>query len=245
MSRQILLLTESGNPWIDFLKECFEDTTAQIHLFHDAAAAGALFSKPQQLPDLIFSVPALLSPVLTQKIKAYKSSRPDARLFGLGIKSKSESLAWDEVFEAPESLSLFQKKMVQHLPLPEKIQVLIVDDEQEIGVMVKDFLEARVAPAFEVDYAENGEEGLKAAAKKKYDAVILDVKMPVKDGREVYRELTKRNYPAAIIVFFDAISGDEVTDIHKIGRPAIVEKGGRESAMPEMITLIKKLVYLK
>lgn len=33
--------------------------------------------------------------------------------------------------------------------------------------------------------------------------------------------------------------GDEISEISKIGHPAIAEKGSRESSMPELMSLIK------
>ena len=63
------------------------------------------------------------------------------------------------------------------------------------------------------------------------------------DGRELYREIHKRKIELPVIIFFDAISDDEVQSIHQIGRPAIVEKGSHQSEMPIFIDLIKKMVY--
>lgn len=46
-----------------------------------------------------------------------------------------------------------------------------------------------------------------------------------------------------MIIFFDAISGEEIKEINSIGNPAIVDKGSHQSSMPQMAALIKKLAY--
>ena len=104
-------------------------------------------------------------------------------------------------------------------------------------------LENRTAPSFEVRHIDNGKTGLEWIREGKYDIVILDVKMPAMDGRDVYRQIKLQQFPIPVIIFFDAISGEEIIDIHKIGRPAIVEKGSHQSSMPEMPALVAKMVY--
>jgi chemotaxis family two-component system response regulator PixH len=94
-----------------------------------------------------------------------------------------------------------------------------------------------------VDYAPNGEKGLQKINEKKPDVLILDIKMPVKDGREVYQEIVEKNFKIPVIIFFDAISGEEIYGIRRIGKPAIVEKGSHQSHLAELVALIKKKAY--
>ena len=109
--------------------------------------------------------------------------------------------------------------------------------------MVRDYFESRTRPSFDVNYAENGEKGLQMILNQTPNIVILDVKMPVKDGREVYREIKRRGISIPVIIFFDAISGEEISEIHKIGRPAIAEKGSQQSSPSELMALVKKMIY--
>lgn len=239
--RKIFLLDKKDSPWGAFLQEFLEDTPSTLHVFHDAAACSAALD--QKKPDLIFTSAALVSLPLVQKFKVLRQAHSALRLFLIGNSQNADGLQFDETFDKPDSLSSFQKKLVQKLPLPEVIRVITVDDEKEIGAMIRDFLENRTAPSFEVDYTDDGNEVVKLIRKKNHHVAILDVKMPIKDGREVYREIREKGLKLPVIVFFDAISGDEILDIHKIGRPAVVEKGARQSAMPEMMNLIKKMAY--
>ena len=62
------------------------------------------------------------------------------------------------------------------------MKVLIVDDERAIRYSLKEILEME---NYQVETAENGEEGLQKAQKEKYDAIFCDIKMPVMDGTEM------------------------------------------------------------
>lgn len=239
--KNIVLLDSNTSPWRDFLKEFFEDTATQLHLFEDANVFGGQFS--QLNPDILFINPEKMTLPLAQKINVFRQSSPSFRIFQIGESKTNLQIVWDDRFEMVPPLLDFQKRFVDHLPLPEKIRVMVIDDEVEIGAMIVDFLERRINPAFEVRYTSDGFQGLKDIEKNPPNVLVLDIKMPVKDGREIYKELAKKGLKIPVIVFFDSISGDEMVEIHKYGRPAVVEKGSRHSALPELMSLIKKLAY--
>ena len=67
-----------------------------------------------------------------------------------------------------------------------KIRVLIVDDEKEFVDALAQRLQLR---DFEVLAAYNGDEALAVAKAETLDVIILDVKMPGRDGLEILREL--------------------------------------------------------
>lgn len=67
-------------------------------------------------------------------------------------------------------------------------RILIVDDESNLVDIVQSKLESY---KYEVITATNGEQGLKKAAKEKPDLILLDVNMPVMNGREMLEKLRK------------------------------------------------------
>ena len=242
--RNILLLDNAVSPWGDYLEQFFEDTRSRIHRVHDGLQASSVMSKIR--PDIFFLDGSLVTLAFGQKLKVWRQTNPGTRLFLLSpLPPKAgKDFPSDDIFEAGIPFEAFRKKLVSRLPMPEKIRLLVVDDEREIGDMVADFLKDRTAPAFEVDYACNGAEGLEAMMRKRPDILLLDIKMPVKDGREVYREIREKGETIPVIVFFDAISGEEIAEIRSLGgKAAVLEKCSRQSAMPEMLELIKKTVY--
>lgn len=66
------------------------------------------------------------------------------------------------------------------------MKILIVEDEQHIADGLRFNLEA---DGFEVEIANNGEDALQTLEKKIFDAIVLDVMMPKKNGFEVAKTL--------------------------------------------------------
>ena len=69
-------------------------------------------------------------------------------------------------------------------------KILVVDDEEEIRYLIRDFL---VKDNFEAEQASNGKEALDMLSKKEgmFDLVILDIMMPGMDGLEVLKIIRK------------------------------------------------------
>jgi two-component system, NtrC family, nitrogen regulation response regulator NtrX len=67
-------------------------------------------------------------------------------------------------------------------------KILVIDDERSIRNTLKDILEHE---SYKVDDAENGMEGLKLVNSKKYDMILLDIKMPGMDGIETLEHIMK------------------------------------------------------
>ena len=66
------------------------------------------------------------------------------------------------------------------------MKLLVVDDERRIAESIKQGLEQE---GYAVDVAFDGEDGYNAAWADEYDAIILDVMMPVMNGFEVVQKL--------------------------------------------------------
>lgn len=87
-----------------------------------------------------------------------------------------------------------------------KAKILLVDDEPDILEIVSYNLKNE---GYQVYTAENGEEALKKAKKKKPDLIILDVMMPVMDGIEACEKMRKMSeLDGTIITFFTARGED-------------------------------------
>ena len=87
----------------------------------------------------------------------------------------------------------------------EDIKILVVDDEQRMRKLVRDFL---VKKGFQELEASNGEEAIDVFfSEKNIELVILDVMMPKMDGWAVCREI--RQYSQVPIVMLTAKSGEK------------------------------------
>lgn len=78
-------------------------------------------------------------------------------------------------------------------------KVLIVDDEQWVREVFKDFCE--LTEAFEVEMAVDGADAIDKARNNKYDLITLDLIMPEVSGLEVLTAIKKEkpNVPIMVI----------------------------------------------
>lgn len=64
--------------------------------------------------------------------------------------------------------------------------ILVIEDDRFIGEM---YVRSLQRGGFEVDWVNNGSDGLTAACQKQYDLILLDVMLPEKQGSEVLSRL--------------------------------------------------------
>jgi two-component system copper resistance phosphate regulon response regulator CusR len=85
------------------------------------------------------------------------------------------------------------------------MRVLVVEDEPDMAAFIAKGLRNE---SYAVDVAENGPAGLYQAEINDYDVVILDVRLPLKDGLTVCRELRERSFHSPILML-TALDGAE------------------------------------
>src|SRR6202171_3304822 len=76
-------------------------------------------------------------------------------------------------------------------------RILVVDDETAIREAIRMTLEYE---GYRVEEARSGQDGIDKATKTPYDAILLDIKMPVLDGIEVLENLKEQRVGAPIIM---------------------------------------------
>lgn len=86
-------------------------------------------------------------------------------------------------------------------------KILIIEDEKEIRNILRVYLNAC---AYEVEEAEDGEEGINLFYAKTFDLVLLDVMLPKKDGWSICREIKQYSSVPVIIMTARADENDEV-----------------------------------
>jgi len=75
--------------------------------------------------------------------------------------------------------------------------ILIIDDEKAIRKTLGEILSYE---GYQIDDAENGDEGLKKIKEKNYDVVLCDIKMPKVDGLEFLEKARETNPDLPIIM---------------------------------------------
>jgi OmpR-family two-component system manganese-sensing response regulator len=76
------------------------------------------------------------------------------------------------------------------------MQILLVDDEVELTEPLTAIL---LREGYMVDVASNGIEGMKLAAQREYDLLILDWMLPKKSGLDICRELRSRGKSTPVL----------------------------------------------
>lgn len=90
-------------------------------------------------------------------------------------------------------------------------KILIVEDEEAIAELEKDYLEIS---DFEVAIENDGKNGLKRALEENFDLFILDLMLPGMDGFEICKEIRKAKNTPIIMV---SAKKDDIDKIRGLG----------------------------
>ncbi|MEX0747871.1 MAG: sigma-54 dependent transcriptional regulator, partial [Rhodothermales bacterium] len=99
--------------------------------------------------------------------------------------------------------------------------ILVVDDEPSIRRTLREILEYE---KFEVDEAVDGEEALQKMRETQYDLVMLDVKMPKRDGMEVLQKARDEMPEVPIIMISGHGTIETAVEATKLGAFDFIEK---------------------
>jgi DNA-binding NarL/FixJ family response regulator len=116
---------------------------------------------------------------------------------------------------------------------------LVLGDDHPI---VLDGLENlfRLEPDFRVvARCVNGEECLLAVHRHEPDVLVLDIRMPRKDGLAVLRELHREKHPVKVVLLAAALEEDEVLEALRLGVRGMVLK----ELAPQMVVQCVRKVY--
>lgn len=98
--------------------------------------------------------------------------------------------------------------------------IMVCDDEEGIRESLKLILEKE----YDVIFAESGEAAIKKMKASPVGLVILDIKMPRKDGLETLRELKRINPAARVIIATGYKSTDVAEEASRLGATDYVVK---------------------
>jgi len=116
--------------------------------------------------------------------------------------------------------------------------VLVVDDEKNIRVTLRESLKSL---GFEVETAINGEEALELAARRTYELILLDLKMPGMHGMEVFRQLRERSPSTAVVLVTAHGSVEAAVEAMKLGAVDFLQKPFAPQEIREVVTHVLQL----
>ena len=84
------------------------------------------------------------------------------------------------------------------------MKLLLVEDDAKLAALTLKGLQAR---GFVVDHAADGDEGFTLATTRSYDALVLDIMVPGRDGLSILRQLRARgmNVPVVLVTARSAL----------------------------------------
>ena len=117
------------------------------------------------------------------------------------------------------------------------MKVLIVEDDKILARTIEQVLSEK----YDVDKAYDGEEGVLFAKQGIYDAIILDIMMPVMDGYEVLREIRKDKIftPVLMLTAKDSIS-DKVKGLNIGADDYLTKPFNREELIARVDAIIRR-----
>lgn len=120
--------------------------------------------------------------------------------------------------------------------MEEKVSILLCEDDENLGMLLREYLQAK---GYNVDLLPDGEAGLRAFQKSKYDMCILDVMMPKKDGFMLAQEIRGVNDMIPIIFLTAKTLKEDVLEGFKIGADDYITK---PFSMEELIFRIEAIL---
>lgn len=102
-----------------------------------------------------------------------------------------------------------------------KLRILVVEDEEAIRNGLIDVL---VYHGYDVDFAEEGLDGLKKARSGQYDLILLDVMLPGMDGFEICNRVREEDKEQPIIMLTAKTSDDDIIHGLSLGADDYVSK---------------------
>ncbi|MBZ4041250.1 GAF domain-containing hybrid sensor histidine kinase/response regulator [Flavobacterium hibisci] len=126
-----------------------------------------------------------------------------------------------------------EKLLEEHLG---KLKILLCEDNALNQKLAKSVIENF---GFELDIAENGEEGIDLLSKNNYDLVLMDLQMPVKDGyqtTEYIRKEMKLTIPIIAMTAHSLVGEQE--RCYDVGMDAYVPKPFKQAMLLETIKTV-------
>jgi len=115
------------------------------------------------------------------------------------------------------------------------VKLLVIEDDRTVGQYVKRGL---AEAGFQVDLVVDGAEGLRVATEGHYDVVVLDLRLPTLDGREVLRTMRDRGNTVPVLVLTAQDTVDFKVQALRMGADDYVTK---PFALEELLARVEAL----
>jgi DNA-binding NtrC family response regulator len=105
--------------------------------------------------------------------------------------------------------------------MADKSRILVVDDEEALRTVLSSELKGE---GYDVDTASDGDEAISVVQNKKFDLLLLDIKMPKVDGFEVLK-FVKKSFPSIKVIMLTGFADlKNAIESKKLGAEDFVSK---------------------
>ena len=105
--------------------------------------------------------------------------------------------------------------------MEETIKILLCEDDENLGMLLREYLQAK---GYSTVLCPDGELGFKEFTKNKYDIAVLDVMMPKKDGFTLAQDIRQANADLPIIFLTAKTLKEDILEGFKIGADDYITK---------------------
>ncbi|MCE4563333.1 response regulator transcription factor [Maribellus sp. CM-23] len=120
--------------------------------------------------------------------------------------------------------------------MEQKTKLLLAEDDENLGLLLKEYL---IAKGFDADLYPDGEAAYKGFMKEHYDICILDVMMPKKDGFTLAKDIRIVNADIPVLFLTAKNMKEDVLEGFKIGADDYITK---PFSMEELIMRIEAIL---
>jgi len=116
------------------------------------------------------------------------------------------------------------------------MKLLVIEDEAKIASLLKKGLQEQ---GFQVDISGDGEDGLDRATTTPYDAIVIDIMLPKRDGLSVLKTLRTRKVTAPVMIITARGDVNERVEGLNLGADDYMAK---PFSMDEVVARVRALV---
>ncbi len=98
--------------------------------------------------------------------------------------------------------------------MTDKAKILVVDDDETVR---RSYLRSLIGAFRDVEAAGDGEEALQAMEKQQFDVVLMDLRMPGRDGISVLRTIKQRWPDSQVVIITGYPSIDTAKEAVRLG----------------------------
>ena len=120
--------------------------------------------------------------------------------------------------------------------MDEKIRILLCEDDENLGVLLREYLQAK---GYYTDLMPDGEAGFKAFMKEPYDLCVFDVMMPKKDGFTLAQEIRQVSSEVPILFLTAKTLKEDILEGFRIGADDYMTK---PFSMEELLLRIEAIL---